>query len=88
MRVRGIIVRTLRVSLAAALCAAVAPAGAQPLPRHYEINIRRQPLETALRDFANQTGLQIARFSDKIDGGALVGPLAQWRRTARRQATR
>jgi len=74
--VRGIIVRALGVTIVAALCATVAPVSAQAGGRHYELNIRRQPLETALQEFANQTGLQIARFSDKIDGGALVGPLA------------
>ncbi len=63
------------MSIAVALCVAIAPVCAQAAIRHYEINIRRQPLETALQDFAHQTGLQIARFSDTIDGRALVGPL-------------
>jgi iron complex outermembrane recepter protein len=75
-RARGIIVRVLCVSIAAALCVVVAPVGAQAAIRNYELNIQRQPLETALQDFAHQTGLQIARFSDTIDGHALVGPLA------------
>ena len=67
--------RAVCVSIAVALCVAIAPVCAQAAIRHYEINIRRQPLETALQDFAHQTGLQIARFSDTIDGRALVGPL-------------
>ena len=41
----------------------------------YDLNIPRQSLDTALKEFAAQTGLQIARFSDTIDGGAIVGPL-------------
>src|SRR5262249_17548610 len=42
----------------------------------YQLNIPKEPLDSALRDFAHQTGLQIARFSDAVDGGALVGPIA------------
>jgi iron complex outermembrane receptor protein len=53
----------------------VAPARAQAASAHYELNIPRQSLDTALKDFAQQTGLQIARFSDTIDGDALVGPI-------------
>jgi iron complex outermembrane receptor protein len=50
-------------------------ARAQAANAHYQLNIPRQSLDTALKDFARQTGLQIARFSDTIDGNALVGPL-------------
>ncbi len=67
--------RVLCVSIAVALCAAIAPVSAQAAIRHYELNIARQPLDAALQDFAHQTGLQIARFSDTIDGRRLVGPL-------------
>jgi outer membrane receptor protein involved in Fe transport len=43
---------------------------------YYQLNIPRQPLDTALKDFAHQTGLQVARMSDAVDGSAIVGPIA------------
>jgi iron complex outermembrane receptor protein len=43
--------------------------------QHYQLNIPRQSLDTALNDFAHQTGLQVARFSDTGDGGTMVGPV-------------
>ena len=67
--------RVVCVSIILAVCAAIAPVSAQAVIRHYELNIRRQPLDTALEEFAHQTGLQIARFSDSVDGSAMVGPL-------------
>jgi iron complex outermembrane receptor protein len=42
----------------------------------YDLNIPRQTLDTALKDLAAQTGLQIACFTDTVDGSALVGPLS------------
>ena len=42
---------------------------------HYELNIPREPLDTALKDLAQQTGLQVGRFSDAIKGDILVGPV-------------
>jgi iron complex outermembrane recepter protein len=48
---------------------------AQAMVRHYDLNIARQSLDAALRDLAQQTGLQIALFSDSIDGNAVVGPI-------------
>jgi hypothetical protein len=57
------------------LGAAIIPVSAQALTQRYQLNIPRQPLDTALKDFARQTGLQVARFSDTIDGNALVGPI-------------
>jgi outer membrane receptor protein involved in Fe transport len=53
----------------------VLPASAQALVQHYQLNIPRQSLDTALKDFAAQTGLQVARMSDAVDGSALVGPV-------------
>ena len=44
--------------------------------KHYNLNIPEQPLDTALKDLAQQTGLQIARFSDVVAGNARVGPLS------------
>jgi iron complex outermembrane recepter protein len=68
--------RVASLSIALALCAITLPVSAQAVAQHYDLNIPRQPLDAALKDFAQQTGLQIARFSDTIDGSALVGPVA------------
>jgi outer membrane cobalamin receptor len=43
--------------------------------RHYELNIPAQPLDSALKALADQTGLQIARLSDAASGNPVVGPL-------------
>jgi outer membrane receptor protein involved in Fe transport len=43
--------------------------------QHYQLDIPRQALDTALKDLAQQTGLQIGRFSERIDGSAMVGPV-------------
>ncbi len=42
----------------------------------HELNIPRQPLDTALKDLARQTGVQVGRFSDAVNGATLVGPIA------------
>jgi outer membrane receptor protein involved in Fe transport len=41
----------------------------------HNLNIPRQTLDVALKDLARQTGLQIVRFSDAVQGDAVVGPL-------------
>lgn len=43
--------------------------------RSYDLEIPRQSLDSALKDLAQQTGLQVGRFSDAIKGDTLVGPL-------------
>jgi hypothetical protein len=58
-----------------ALCAGAIPVSAQTLAQHYRLNIPREPLDAALEDFARQTHLQIARFSDMVDGSVIVGPV-------------
>lgn len=58
-----------------ALCGAIAPAFAQAVMQSYHLDVPRQPLDAALRDLAQQTGLQIARFNDARAGTALVGPV-------------
>src|ERR1700736_816470 len=65
-------VRIILLSMVLGLCAAVLPVSAQAL---IKINIPRQSLDTALKDFAQQTGLQVGRFSDTVDGSAMVGPV-------------
>jgi outer membrane receptor protein involved in Fe transport len=42
----------------------------------HELNIPRQPLDAALKDLARQTGVQVGRFSDAVNGDTLVGPIA------------
>lgn len=69
------IVKVLRASIALALAASVIPVAAQALVRHYQLNIPRQPLDSAIKEFAQQTGLQIARFSDVATSKTIVGPL-------------
>jgi iron complex outermembrane recepter protein len=48
---------------------------AQAAVQHYQLNIPRQNLDLALKDLAQQTGLQIGRFSGRVDGSAMVGPI-------------
>jgi hypothetical protein len=47
----------------------------QALGIQYELNIPRQSLDHALKDLAQQTGLQVGRFSDAVNGDTVVGPL-------------
>ena len=53
----------------------IAAESAQASITHYELNIPRQSLDTALKDLAQQTGLQVGRFSDAVKGDTLVGPI-------------
>ena len=77
IRAGRVIVRVTLLSIALALSAALIPVSAQATAehQHYQLNIPRQSLDAALMDFAKQTGLQIARFSDAVEGSALVGPV-------------
>ena len=61
--------------LACALALCSLPARAAEATVTYELDIPQQPLDTALRAFAEQTGLQVARFDDAADGGVTVGPI-------------
>jgi DNA-binding transcriptional regulator of glucitol operon len=72
--------RAVRACLLALTATAVYPplnavAAAQTQQLSYELNIPRQTLESALNDLAQQTGMQVARFSDAVKGDALVGPV-------------
>jgi outer membrane receptor protein involved in Fe transport len=69
-------VKVALLSLMLAIVAAVVPVSAQALAQSYHLNIPRQPLDAALKDLAQQTGLQIARFSDTPGGSAVVGPVS------------
>jgi len=66
--------KLLCLSILLALC--IATASAQAVGNRYDLNIPRQPLDAALKDFARQTGFQIARFTDAVPGGTPVGPLS------------
>src|SRR2546426_12633007 len=73
----GLVVRITLLAVAMALFASVLPVSAQAVIQYYQLNIPRQSLDTALKDFARQTGLQVARFSDAPRGRALVvGPVS------------
>ncbi len=72
----SVIVKVVGSSLAIALIASIAPLSAQAVTRYYRLDIPRQPLDSALNDLARQTGLQIARLGDSVEGSALVGPVA------------
>lgn len=54
----------LRASLFAALIGSSGTVDAQTPPIRYKLDIPRQTLTMALADFARETGLQVARFSD------------------------
>jgi outer membrane receptor protein involved in Fe transport len=45
------------------------------LSAQYDLDIPQQPLDGALRTFAEQTGLQVARFDTSRDGEVTVGPV-------------
>lgn len=69
--------RTATTITVACLCVAglAVASDAQAVAQRHELNIPRQSLDLALRDLAQQTGLQIALLSDTIDGNAMVGPV-------------
>jgi outer membrane receptor protein involved in Fe transport len=58
------------------VCGAAVPAGAQAMAQSFHLHIERQQLDGALKELAEQTGIQIARFSDTPGGTAMVGPLS------------
>lgn len=63
------------LSLMLAAAGIVIPVAAQAVAQVYQLDIPRQQLDAALKDLAQQTGLQIARFSDTPGGSAFVGPV-------------
>ncbi len=68
----------MKVGLLAMILAsfgALVPVAAQAVAQSYQLDIPRQPLDAALKDLAQQTGLQIARFSDSPGNSGLVGPV-------------
>jgi iron complex outermembrane recepter protein len=69
------IVKVGFLSLILVAAGSVIPVAAQAVTEHYQLDIPRQQLDAALKDLAQQTGLQIARFSDTPGGSAFVGPV-------------
>ena len=72
----GIVVKLLGLCIVLALVGSSLPSAAQATATHYQLNIPREPLDSALKDFARQTGLQVARFTDVSGSTAEVGPVA------------
>ena len=68
--------RVMLISAALAVAAIGAPLTAEALAKHYDLHIPRQPLDSALKDFAQQTGLQIARLIEKETPDEPVGPIS------------
>jgi len=68
--------RVVLVSLILTAIATAVPVSAQALSKHYNINIPRESLDAALKDFAHQTGFQVVRFAEKDVGEMGVGPLS------------
>ena len=74
-RAGRLIVKVALLSVVLAATGVIVPVAAQAVAQYYQLNIPRQPLDAALKDFAQQTGLQIARFTDKPAGNTLAGPV-------------
>ena len=66
------------IGLCAALTVVCPPVcnSAQATLARYRLDIPRESLDAALQDFARQTGLQVARFSDVGSADMQVGPLS------------
>src|SRR5579871_1648876 len=67
-RARDVIVKGILWAALLAVAATVVPVSAQAIADSYRLDIAQQPLDGALKNLAEQTGLQIARFSDLPDG--------------------
>jgi outer membrane receptor protein involved in Fe transport len=75
-RAGDVIVKAILWTAVLTVAATVIPVSAQAVADSYHLDIAQQPLDGALKSLAQQTGLQIARFSDSPDGGAVVGPVS------------
>lgn len=71
----GAVMRLVVGCVVLAFCGASLPVLSQAAVTHYELNIPREPLDQALKEFARQTGLQVARFSDVTRGVGTQGPV-------------
>lgn len=75
-RVGKVVSRLLCVSAVSAILGTAVPLSAQAVVGYYNVDIPRKTLDAALKDLAHQTGVQIAHFSDTIDGSTVVGPVS------------
>jgi hypothetical protein len=66
-------VRVVLLSIPLALYATIVLVSAQAIAQHSQFHIPGESIDRALTESARQTWLQIARFSDTIDGRAIVG---------------
>jgi iron complex outermembrane recepter protein len=71
----GLLVRVIIGCVLWGLVAASMPVMSQAAVTRYELNIPRQPLDQALKEFAHQTGLQVARFSEVTRSAGDAGPV-------------
>ena len=55
----GLVVRITLLAVAMALFASVLPASAQAVMQHYQLNIPRQSLDTALKEISRYTALPV-----------------------------
>ena len=69
------LMRAIFISATLAAAAIGAPLTAEAIAKHYNLNIPRQNLDAALKDFAQQTGLQIARLVENDAPETPVGPI-------------
>src|SRR5687768_5300641 len=68
--------RKLRAVLALVLMTALPPIFAQAPPGQYSLDIAGQPLVAALKEFSQQTGLQVGYLpASAEEEGTIVGPL-------------
>jgi iron complex outermembrane receptor protein len=74
IRLEGVL-KVVHACLATALVAGGMPLSEAAGARQYRLAIPRQPLDTALKAFAVQTGLQIGHAADVAAETAIVGPL-------------
>ena len=73
---RGVVVKLMGFCIALGLVGTSLATDAQAAITRYKLNIPREPLDRALKEFARQTGLQVARFADVSGGDAVVGPVS------------
>ncbi len=66
----------MTVMLLALVPAARSESTTPDISAHYRLDIAREPLNTALKDFAIQTGLQVARFTDAGANTIIAGPIS------------
>jgi iron complex outermembrane recepter protein len=70
----GIVMAVIFFGLLSSVRGVAATPDGDGLP-HYPLNLTRGPLNVVLKDFAFQTGLQVARLSDEGSTSVVVGPL-------------